>query len=131
MTGVLNRLPHVVCEVGTAFTEYITVVPGDPVQQYGDAYTGSIFVTDPASALQTAQRQLREKTGEDLRRYCIDRGLNGDGIIAIIEAVCGVRVPNSASPLQALTDEQVALVWAHVDATGQGFGNVAAAIEEG
>jgi hypothetical protein len=101
------------------------------VQQYGDAYTGSIFVTDPASALQTAQRQLREKTGEDLRRYCIDRGLNGDGIIAIIEAVCGVRVPNSASPLQALTDEQVALVWAHVDATGQGFGNVAAAIEEG
>ena len=35
MVGVMNRLPHVVCEVGTcftaaAFTEYITVIPGDP-----------------------------------------------------------------------------------------------------
>lgn len=35
MVGVLNRVPHVVCEVGTcfttaAFTEYIIVVPGDP-----------------------------------------------------------------------------------------------------
>lgn len=35
MVGVLNRLPHVVCEVGTcfttaAFTEYIVVAPGDP-----------------------------------------------------------------------------------------------------
>jgi hypothetical protein len=35
MIGVLNRLPHVACEVGTCFTtaactEYITVVPGNP-----------------------------------------------------------------------------------------------------
>jgi len=35
MVGVLNRLPHVVCEVGTcfsaaAFTEYISVIPGNP-----------------------------------------------------------------------------------------------------
>ncbi len=35
MMGVFNRLPHAVCEVGTcfvaaAFTEEITVVPGDP-----------------------------------------------------------------------------------------------------
>ena len=35
MLGVLNRLPHVVCEVGTcftaaAYTEYVTVIPGNP-----------------------------------------------------------------------------------------------------
>lgn len=35
MIGVLNRLPHVVCEVGTCFTtaactEYTSVIPGDP-----------------------------------------------------------------------------------------------------
>jgi hypothetical protein len=35
MLGVTNRLPHVVCEVGTCFTvatctEYVTVIPGNP-----------------------------------------------------------------------------------------------------
>ena len=35
MIGVPNRVPHVVCEVGTcfveaAFTEHITVIPGNP-----------------------------------------------------------------------------------------------------
>lgn len=35
MLGVLNRVAHVVCEVGTcfveaAFTEYVHVIPGDP-----------------------------------------------------------------------------------------------------
>ncbi|HUD98255.1 MAG TPA: hypothetical protein VMR62_01685 [Bryobacteraceae bacterium] len=38
MIGVLNRLPHVVCEVGTrfagtAFTELVTVIPGDPARK--------------------------------------------------------------------------------------------------
>jgi hypothetical protein len=35
MIGILHRLPHVVCEVGTCtwranHTEYVTVIPGDP-----------------------------------------------------------------------------------------------------
>ena len=35
MTGIHNRLPHVICEVGTcirqaSFTEWITVIPGGP-----------------------------------------------------------------------------------------------------
>ena len=35
MVGVINRVPHVVCEVGTcftvaAFTEYVTVIPSNP-----------------------------------------------------------------------------------------------------
>jgi hypothetical protein len=35
MTGVVNRIPGVVCEVGTcfvtaAYTEYVTVIPGNP-----------------------------------------------------------------------------------------------------
>jgi hypothetical protein len=39
MIGVHNRLPHVVCEVGTcfvqaAFTEDITVIPGDPALKH-------------------------------------------------------------------------------------------------
>jgi hypothetical protein len=34
MPGVMNRLPHVVCEVGrrftmAAYTEYVTVIPGN------------------------------------------------------------------------------------------------------
>ncbi len=34
MVGVINRIPHVVCEAGTcfslaAFTEYVTVIPGN------------------------------------------------------------------------------------------------------
>jgi hypothetical protein len=38
MIGVINRLPHVVCEVGDCYveaacTEYITVIPSDPVLQ--------------------------------------------------------------------------------------------------
>jgi len=35
MNGVQNRVPHVICEVGictieASFTEWITVIPGDP-----------------------------------------------------------------------------------------------------
>lgn len=89
--------------------------PVDPVEQYGDAYTESIFVTDPKKALALAQRQLREKASEDLNRFCLDRELSGSGIVALVEAACGVRVPNSANPLETLTDEQVGMVWAHVD----------------
>jgi len=63
--------------------------PVDAAQQYGEAYTESIFVTNPASALQMAQRQLREKASEDLRRYCGKHGLDA---AAILETVCGVRV---------------------------------------
>lgn len=86
--------------------------PVDPAQQYGDAYTQSLFVSDPASALQMAQRQLREKSSQDLRRYCIEHGLDA---AAIIETVCGVRVMEFFGPLKALTDEQVATVWSQVD----------------
>lgn len=86
--------------------------PVDPVQQYGEAYTESIFLTDPASALQMAQRQLREKASEDLRRYCGEHGLDA---AAVIGTVCGVRVDESGNPLEALTDEQVASLWSHVD----------------
>lgn len=87
----------------------------DPAQQYGEAYTNSIFVTEPDKALEMAQRQLREKAGEDLSRYCAHRGLNGDEIIAIIEDLCGALVPIASRPLELLTDEQVAVVWTHVD----------------
>ena len=86
--------------------------PVDPAQQYGEAYTGSIFVTDPASAFQAAQRQLREKTGEDLSRYCAEHGLDA---AAVLESVLGINVPESDNALEALTDEQVASLWSHVD----------------
>src|ERR1039457_6838729 len=86
--------------------------PLDPAQQYGEAYTGSIFVTDPANALPMAQRQLREKTGADLSRYCVAHGLDA---AAVVESVCGMKVPEGGSLLEALTDEQVASVWSHVD----------------
>jgi hypothetical protein len=84
----------------------------DPVQQYGDAYTQSIFVNDPASALEMAQQQLREKASDDLRRYCVAHDLDA---AAVIETVCGVRVQKSDKVFGALTDEQVEAVWAHVD----------------
>ncbi|MGA2116074.1 MAG: hypothetical protein ABSH56_15140 [Bryobacteraceae bacterium] len=86
--------------------------PADPIEQYGDAYTGSIFATDPASALEMAQRQLREKAGEDLSRYCVEHGVDA---AAVIESICGSRMAESGNPLETLTDEQVASVWAHVD----------------
>jgi hypothetical protein len=84
----------------------------DPVRQYGDAYTGSIFATDPASALQMAQRQLRDKANADLRRYCTE---HGEDAAAVIEFVTGVSVPVNENALEALTDAQAASVWAHVD----------------
>ena len=89
--------------------------PVDPVQQYGDAYKGSIFVSHPARAFEMAQQQLRDAASKDLSRYCADLGLDADGTVAVIEAACGVRVLNSASPLEKLTDEEIAIVWAHVD----------------
>src|ERR1039457_3550996 len=78
--------------------------PVDPAQQYGEAYTGSIFVTDPASAFQAAQRQLREKASDDLSRYCVAHGLDA---AAAIESVLGIDVAESDVALEALTDEQV------------------------
>lgn len=86
--------------------------PVNPAQQYGEAYTQSIFVTDPASALEMAQQQLREKASDDLRRYCVKHGLDE---AAVIESACGVRVQEAGSVLEALTDEEVATVWSHVD----------------
>jgi hypothetical protein len=84
----------------------------DPVRQYADAYTGSIFATDPANALQMTQRQLREKASEDLSRYCREHGQDAAAVTA---SVLGIDVPVSENALQALGDEQVAAVWAHVD----------------
>jgi hypothetical protein len=72
---------------------------------------GSIFVTNPASALQMAQRQLREKASDDLNHYCVEQGVPAT---AVIERVCGMRVAESR--LETLTDEQVAAVWSFVDA---------------
>jgi len=39
MIGVLNRIPNVVCEVGTcvfpaSFTEYVKVIPGNPALRH-------------------------------------------------------------------------------------------------
>jgi len=88
----------------------------DPVQQYGDAYLSSSFATDPAKAFELAQGQLREKASEDLRRYCVQDGLDA---ATVIETACGVTVPESADLLETLTDEQVAEVWAHVEGIGK------------
>ncbi len=87
----------------------------DPTQQYGDAYTESIFVTDPAKALQLAQQQLREKANDDLIAYCVEHEL---AAATVIESVCRVRAPESGNALEGLTDAQVAMVWAHVDEIG-------------
>lgn len=87
----------------------------DPVQHYGDAYLNSIFVTDPAKALQMAQQQLRDTAKDDIARYCEDHKLGLPEIIRTIEAACGVLVPESDDLLETLTDEQVAKVWTHVD----------------
>lgn len=87
--------------------------PVDPVEQYGDAYLGSIFITDPAKALEMAQYQLRDKASEDLKRYCVNNQLDA---LATIEAVCGVRVPE-VERLIGLTGEQVVQLWRHVDGT--------------
>ncbi|HLK65054.1 MAG TPA: hypothetical protein VKU19_16540 [Bryobacteraceae bacterium] len=84
----------------------------EPVQQYGDAYTGSIFATDPANALRTAQRQLRAKANKDLSRYCREHGQDA---AAVIESVIGLNVLVNENALEAIADEQVAAVWAHVD----------------
>ena len=85
--------------------------PVDPAQQYGDAYTGSIFVTDPVYALQMAQRQLREKTNEDLSRYCVEHELDA---AAVIEAACGLRVVHSVTPLEILTDDNAVDLVRHI-----------------
>jgi len=85
--------------------------PVDPAEQYGDAYRESIFATDPAKALEMAQRQLREKASEDLSRYCADDQLE---TLAIIETICGVQAQDD-DQLTSLTDEQVAQLWSHVD----------------
>jgi len=89
--------------------------PVDPAQQYGDAYRQSIFVTDPAKALEMAQRQLREKAGEDLCRYCVDNHLDAT---AVIETACGVKVLATGNRLETLTDEGVATVWSHLEEIG-------------
>ena len=62
-----------------------------------------------------AQQQLREKASEDLNRHGADRGLSGNGVIAIMQTTCGILPPISANPLETLTDEQVGMLWAHVD----------------
>jgi hypothetical protein len=84
----------------------------EPVQQYGDAYTGSVFVTDPATALETVQSQLRERANEDLSRYCTEHGQDA---AAVIESVTGLNLQVNENALEAIADEQVAAVWAHVD----------------
>jgi hypothetical protein len=86
--------------------------PVNPAEQYGAAYLESVFVTDPATAFQMAQQQLREKASKDLSRYCIEHELEAAVVIAI---ACGARVTESGSCLEMLTDEQVASLWAHVD----------------
>jgi len=68
----------------------------DAAQQYEEAFMESIFVSDPASALQMAQRRLREKASEDLRRYCVEHGLDA---AALVETACGVRVQEAGSVL--------------------------------
>jgi hypothetical protein len=95
--------------------------PVDPAQQYGEAYTGSIFFSDPVSALQMAQRQLREKANEDLSRYCAEHGLDA---ATVLESVCGTKVPECGNALQSLTDEEVATVWSHVDGAVVGSGRI-------
>jgi hypothetical protein len=86
--------------------------PVDPTEQYGDAYRQSIFASNPANALALAQRQLREKATEDLVRYCTEHRLDA---AAVIETVCGPRMPEVGSSLEMLTDEQIVKVWSHVD----------------
>ena len=90
----------------------------DPVQQYSDAYLNSIFVTDPAKALEMAQRQLRDTAKEDIARYCGDHKLDVPGVI---EVACGVRVLTTESEdlLETLTDEQVAKVWTLVETSAR------------
>jgi hypothetical protein len=83
----------------------------DPVQQYGDAYSQSIFATDSAKALELAQHQLRVKASNDLSRYCMDNDLDP---VATIDSICGVRV-HEVNHLTSLTDEQVARLWLYVD----------------
>jgi hypothetical protein len=95
--------------------------PVDPTQQYGEAFTGSIFITDPASALEMAQRQLREKASADLLRYCVEHGLDA---AAVIETVCGVKVMEIGDPLEALTNEQAAKLWLHVDRAASASGRI-------
>jgi hypothetical protein len=82
------------------------------MQQYGEAYLLSIFVTDPAKAFHMAQMQLRAKASTDLTRFCLD---NKQSAVAAIEIACGARVPGDDHQLAALNDEQVGLLWAHVD----------------
>jgi hypothetical protein len=83
----------------------------DPLEQYGDAYTESTFVTDPASARQMAQRQLREKATADLARYCLEHELP---VTAVIRTAGGMKV--AESHLESLSDEQIVAVWSYVDA---------------
>ncbi len=71
--------------------------PVDPVAEYGAAYLGSIFVTDPATALKLAKRHLTAYTTEDLTRYCEKHGFDAAAIIA---AVCGVEVMKSSKLLR-------------------------------
>jgi hypothetical protein len=95
--------------------------PVDPVEQYGAAYLESVFATDPVTALQMAQRQLREKANEDLSRYCVDHQVDPAAVIA---TVCGVRVAESGNRLETLTDEQVSKVWSHVDGAASESGKI-------
>ena len=89
--------------------------PVDPVQQYGEAYLKSIFVTDPATALRTARQQLRNAATQDLAAHCVQHHLTGEDRIAVIASVVGVRTPDSDDLLSTLTDDQVAMAWAVVD----------------
>ena len=101
--------------------------PVDPFEQYGAAYTESIFTTDPAKALQMAQRQLREKANEDLNRYCVEHDVDA---ATVIENACGAKVMEFVDPLKALTDEQVEAVWSHVDGTSSGSGRIESSVRK-
>jgi hypothetical protein len=86
----------------------------DPVQQYGDAYQQSIFVTDPVTALKTARRQLREAVCQGIKEYCVQHRVPRTELIALLQDAIGTPVPD-ADPLATLTDDQVAAVWSLVD----------------
>ena len=55
MTGLLNRVPGVKCEVGTcfvqaAFTEYVTLIPGDPALEHERHQVDIVTVPPPRRA---------------------------------------------------------------------------------
>jgi hypothetical protein len=75
----------------------------------------SIFVKEPAIALNTARQQLRDVADQDITHYCVEHRIDRTDIIAIIEECCDVPVPAGDNVLATLTDEQVVIAWASVD----------------